>query len=49
MGHDDDQVEYWLCDEWKALGIGDGQDNKALAEMDALFASLQHRAFCGEL
>ena len=32
MGHDDDQVEYWLCDQWKALGIGDGQDNKALAE-----------------
>ena len=37
----------------KALGIGDGQDNKALAELDALldalFASLQHRAFRGEL
>jgi hypothetical protein len=25
MGHDDDPVAHWFCNEWKALGIGDGQ------------------------
>ncbi len=32
MGHDDDQVAHWFCDQWKALGIGEGQADKALAE-----------------
>jgi hypothetical protein len=49
MGHHDDQVAHWFCDQWEALGIGESQDNKALAELYALFASLQHRAFCREL
>ncbi len=31
MGHDDDQVAHWFCDQWKALGIGEGQADKALA------------------
>ena len=31
MGHDDDQVAHSFCDQWKALGIGEGQADKALA------------------
>jgi len=31
MGHDDDQVAHWFCDQWKALGIGEGQADEALA------------------
>jgi hypothetical protein len=30
MGHDDDQVAHWFCDEWK-VGVGKGQADKALA------------------
>jgi len=31
MGHDDDPVAHWFCDQWKVLGIRKGQADQALA------------------